>query len=433
MTEANESKRSKGKKHPGAFKRFLKVFGPGVITGAADDDPSGIGTYSQAGATLGYSTLWTAILTLPLMAVVQFLCAKIGMVSGMGLAGVLRRHYSKKLLYPCVAALLIANTINAGADIGGIAAALNLLMPMSITSLVLPVALIIVALQFWGSYKVIARVFKWLALSLFAYVAAAFLAKPAWHEVLKATVLPQVSFDRRYLVTIVALLGTTISPYLFFWQASEEVEEEVDMGRKTLAERQGATYAELRNAAADTYTGMFFSNLVSYFVIAAAAATLHVGGKTGIQSAAEAAQALRPLAGSAATILFALGLIGAGVLAVPVLTGSAAYAIAEAFGWESSLSDKPREAKQFYAVIAGATLVGVMINFLGINQMAALFWTAVINGVVSPPLLIVIMLVSNNRKVMGDRVNNTWANTLGWLTTLLMFAAAIGMFVTWNG
>ena len=432
MTRTKNSKRAMSQKHPSALRRAVNVFGPGLITGAADDDPSGIGTYSQAGAALGYTTLWAVLLTLPLMAVVQLLCAKIGMVSGMGLAGVLRKHYSKKLLYPCVIALLIANTINAGTDIGAIAAALNLLVPISITTMVVPVAMIIVALQFWGSYKLIARVFKWLALSLFAYIAAAFLAKPPWHEVLKATVLPHISFERRYLITIVALLGTTISPYLFFWQASEEVEEEVKMGRKTLAERQGATYAELGHAAADTYSGMFFSNLVSYFVIAAAAATLYASGKTDIQSAADAAEALRPLAGSAATVLFAVGLIGAGVLAVPVLTGSAAYAIAETFGWECSLDDKPRQAKQFYGVIAGATLIGVLINFLGINPMAALFWTAVINGVVSPPLLVVIMLVSNNRQVMGERVNTTRTNVVGWLATALMVAAAIGMFLTWG-
>ena len=412
------------------IKRFLKILGPGLITGAADDDPSGIATYSIAGASLGFATLWTALVTLPLMSVVQFLCAKIGMVSGMGLAGVLRNYYSRWLLYPAVFLLLVANTLNAGTDIGAIAAALNLLVPVPIAFMIVPVALLIVALQFWGSYRLIARVFKWLTLTLFAYIGAAFLARPNWREVIKATFIPQFTFDKTYLMTLVAILGTTISPYLFFWQASEEVEEEISMGRKTLEERQGATFAELRNATLDTDVGMFICNLVFYFVIVAAAATLHAHGQTDIQSATDAAQALEPLAGSAAKYLFAFGLIGVGFLAVPVLTGSAAYAVAETFGWECKLDDKPREAKYFYSVIAASTLIGMLINFAGINPMSALFWTAVINGLVSPPLLVVIMLVSNNKKVMGDKVNGVGTNIVGWAAAVVMFAAAIGMLVT---
>ena len=414
------------------IKRFLRVLGPGLISGAADDDPSGIGTYSQAGATFGFATLWTALLTLPLMAVVQFLCAKIGMVSGMGLAGVLRTHYSRKLLYPAVLGLVIANTINAGADIAAIAAAFNLFIPLPITWMIVPVALIIVVLQVWGSYRLIARVFKWLTLALFAYIGAAFLARPNWGEVLRATFIPQLHFDGKYLFMLVAILGTTISPYLFFWQASQEVEEEISMGRRTLAEREGATYAELRHAAWDTNIGMFFCNLIFYFVIIAAAATLHVSGKTDIQSAADAALALRPLAGNAATALFAFGIIGAGFLAVPVLTGSSAYAVSETFSWQCSLNDRPREATHFYAVIAISTLVGISVDFLGINPIKALVWTAVINGLLSPPLLVIIMLVSSNREVMGDKVNGLGANILGWAATAIMFAAAIGMVLTWN-
>ena len=412
------------------IKRFLKILGPGLITGAADDDPSGIATYSIAGASLGFATLWTALVTLPLMSVVQFLCAKIGMVSGMGLAGVLRNYYSRWLLYPAVFLLLVANTLNAGTDIGAIAAAFNLLVPVPIVLMIVPVALLIVALQFWGSYRLIARVFKWLTLTLFAYIGAAFLARPNWREVIKATFIPQFTFDKTYLMTLVAILGTTISPYLFFWQASEVVEEEISMGRKTLEERQGATFAELRNATLDTDVGMFICNLVFYFVIVAAAATLHAHGPTDIQSATDAAQALEPLAGSAAKYLFAFGLIGVGFLAVPVLTGSAAYAVAETFEWECKLDDKPREAKHFYAVIAASTLIGMLINFVGINPMSALFWTAVINGLVSPPLLVVIMLVSNNKKVMGDKVNGVGTNIVGWAAAVVMFAAAIGMLVT---
>ena len=414
------------------IKRFFRVLGPGLITGAADDDPSGIATYSIAGASLGFATLWTALVTLPLMSVVQFLCAKIGLVSGMGLAGVLRNHYSRWLLYPAVFLLLIANTINAGTDIGAIAAAFNLFVPIPIAFMIVPIGLLIVALQFWGSYRLITRVFKWLTLALFAYVGAAFLAKPNWGQVIRATFIPQFTFDKTYLVTVVAIFGTTISPYLFFWQASEEVEEEISMGRKTLREREGATFAELREATLDTNVGMFVCNLVFYFVIVAAAATLYLHGKTEIQSATDAARALEPLAGSAAKYLFAAGLVGVGFLAVPVLTGSAAYAVAETFGWECKLDDKPKEAKHFYAVIAASTLVGMLINFVGINPISALFWTAVINGLVSPPLLVIIMLVSNNKRVMGDKVNGAFTNIVGWTAVVAMFAAAIGMFLTWG-
>jgi len=414
------------------IKNFLNRLGPGLITGASDDDPSGIGTYTQAGAALGFATLWTAIVTLPLMIVVQHICAKIGMVSGRGLAGVLRRYYSKWLLYPTVIGLVIANTINAGADIAAISAAINIFVPIPISVMVIPIALAIVALQVWGSYHLIVRVFKWLTISLFAYVIAAFLAKPDWTAVFHATVVPQISFTSQYVTTIVAILGTTISPYLFFWEASEEVEEEKSEGRTMLSERKGATDTEIRKEKIDTIIGMLFCNVVFYFVILAAGATLHVSGQTDIQSATEAAQALRPLAGDLATVLFAIGLIGAGLLAVPVLTGSAAFAVAETLGWPSGLDEKPRRAKKFYGFIALSTLVGVAIDFLGINPISALYWTAVINGVVAPPMLVVVMLVANNKKVMGKRTNGVATNIIGWLAAIIMFAAAVGMFLTWG-
>lgn len=413
-------------------KKFLSRLGPGLITGASDDDPSGIGTYTQAGAALGYATLWTAIVTLPLMIVVQHVCAKIGMCSGRGLAGVLKRYYSKALLYPVVVGLVVANTINAGADIAAIAAAINMFVPIPISAMVLPIAVAIVVLQVWGSYKLIVKVFKWLTLSLFAYVIAAFLAGPDWLAVAKATFVPQISFTKEYATTLVAILGTTISPYLFFWEASEEVEEEKNEGRKTLSSRRGATDAEIKKEKIDTVVGMLFCNVVFYFVILAAGATLHVSGKTDIQSATEAAQALRPLAGNLATVLFGIGLIGAGLLAVPVLTGSAAFAVAETFGWQSGLDEKPRHAMKFYGVIAASTLVGVAIDFLGINPISALFWTAVINGVVAPPLLVVVMLISSNTRVMGKRTNGRFTNIVGWLAAAIMFGAAIGMIVTWS-
>jgi len=414
------------------IKRLLIVLGPGLITGASDDDPSGIGTYTQAGAAFGFATLWTAPATLPMMAAVQLICAKIGMVSGMGLAGVLRKHYARWVVYGSMSLLVIANTINAGTDIGAIAAAVNLLVPIPALVLVVPIAIGILTVQILGSYALISRIFKWLTLTLFAYIGAAFLARPHWREVLIGTVVPTLRVDHQYLMTLVAILGTTISPYLFFWQASQEVEEELNMGRLTLAEREGATDQEIKIAEIDVNTGMLFASIVFYFVILASAATLHVAGKTDIQTATDAAEALKPLSGGAASILFALGLIGSGFLAVPVLTGSSAYAIGEAFGWNCGLDEKLRTAPRFYAVIIVSTLVGMLINFLRIQPVTALFWTAVINGVLAPPLLVMIMLVSNNKEVMGKRVNGRLTNFIGWTTAALMCAAALGMFVTWG-
>jgi NRAMP (natural resistance-associated macrophage protein)-like metal ion transporter len=408
------------------------VLGPGLVTGASDDDPSGIGTYTQAGAAFGFATLWMAPVTLPMMAAVQFICAKIGMVSGMGLAAVLRKHYARWVVYGSVSLLVIANTINAGSDIGAIAAAINLLVPIPALALVVPTAVVIVLVQIFCSYALISRIFKWLTLTLFAYIAAAFLARPHWREVLVATVIPTIRFDHQYLMTMVAILGTTISPYLFFWQASQEVEEELSMGRDTLEQREGATDRELKIAEIDVDAGMFFASVVFYFVILASAATLHVAGKTDIQTATEAAEALKPLSSGLASYLFALGLIGSGFLAVPVLTGASAYAIGEAFGWKCGLDEKLHTAPRFYGVIIVSTLIGMLINFLKVPPVTALFWTAVINGVLAPPLLIMIMLVSNNRKIMGQRVNGKLTNFIGWTTAVLMSLAALGMFLTWG-
>jgi NRAMP (natural resistance-associated macrophage protein)-like metal ion transporter len=414
------------------LKSILSRLGPGLITGASDDDPSGIGTYTQAGAALGYTTLWTAIVTLPLMIVVQHICAKIGMCSGRGLAGALRTFYPRWLLYPVVTGLIVANTINAGTDIAAIGAAINMFVPIPIAALVVPIAVTIVVIQIWGSYQFIIKIFKWLTLTLFAYVIAAFLAHPELKAVLQATFVPQINFDSQYVTTLVAILGTTISPYLFFWQASEEIEEEKSAGKKSIAARKGASDHEIRAEQWDTVIGMLFCNVVFYFVILASASTLHPNGHTNIGSAAEAAQALRPFAGNAATVLFAIGLIGSGLLAVPVLTGSSAYAVAETFGWRSGLDEKPRHAKKFYAVIAISTLIGVVIDFIGINPIAALFWTAVINGLIAPPLLVVVMFVSNNKKVLGERTNGLGTNIIGWIAAAVMFAAAIGMVITWR-
>jgi NRAMP (natural resistance-associated macrophage protein)-like metal ion transporter len=420
------------RREPSRIKRAFRVLGPGVITGASDDDPSGVGTYAVAGASLGFATLWTTLITIPMMIATQFISAKVGMVTGMGLAGVLRRYYAPGVLYPAVIGLVIANTINAGADIGAIAAAFNLLLPVPIAVMIVPIAALIIILQVWGSYRLIAGVFKWITLALLAYIGAALFAKPHASDVLRGTFLPTIQFTSAFLSVLVALLGTTISPYMWFWQASQEVEELVAIGQKRLWQRRGATDTELSYAAWDVNIGMVFSNLVAYFIILTTAATLFNAGKTDIKSAADAAEALRPIAGEGARILFALGLIGAGFLAVPILTGSAAYAVSEAFGWKRGLDQQPRRAREFYGVIAASTLVGILINFAGINPIDALFWTAIINGFLTPPLLILLMLISNNRTIMGNRVNGPGLNMVGWVTTAVMSAAAIALLLTWG-
>jgi NRAMP (natural resistance-associated macrophage protein)-like metal ion transporter len=414
------------------IKRLLKVLGPGLITGASDDDPSGVGTYAVAGASFGYATLWTALVTYPLMAAVQLTCARIGMISGVRLAGVLHQRFPRPLVLLVVASLFAANSINAGADIGAIAAAINLLVPIPFAALIVPIGLVILALQLWGSYELIARVFKWLTFGLLAYIGAALFAKPDWGGVLRNTLVPHISFEPAYVATLVAILGTTISPYMFFWQSSQEVEEEVEEGRVSLRERRGASPAELKAAAWDTNIGMFFSNVIMYFIILATGATLFQAGVTTIGSAADAAEALRPLAGDGSALLLALGLLGSGFLAVPVLTGSSAYACAEAAGWKYGLGRNPRDARAFYAIIIAGTAVGMAFNFLGINPITALFWTAVLNGFLAPPLLILVMLVANDQQVMGRLTNGRWLNGLGWAATIAMFAAAIGLVLTWG-
>jgi NRAMP (natural resistance-associated macrophage protein)-like metal ion transporter len=417
---------------PGDLKQLLSSLGPGLITGASDDDPSGIGTYAVAGASLGYATLWTAIVSFPMMTAVQYTCAKIGIVSGTGLAAVLRERFPRPLVYAAVFALLVANSVNAGADIGAIAAAINLLVPIPLLVLIVPIGATILALQVFGSYEVITRCFKWLTLGLLAYIGAALFAHPDWGDVLRGTFIPTLSLDPVYVATLVAIFGTTISPYMFFWQPSQEVEVEIEHGRGTLEQRRGASTAELRAAAADTRIGMFFSNLIMYFIILATGATLFQAGQTQISSAAEAAEALRPIAGDAAALLLAIGLIGSGFLAVPVLTGSSAYAVSETFGWKEGLGQKARDARGFYGVIVAGTAVGMLFNFLGINPIDALFWTAVLNGFLAPPLLVLVMLVANDRNVMGSRTNGRWLNVVGWGTTLVMFSAAIGLVATWG-
>ena len=415
---------------PNPLRKALAVLGPGFITGASDDDPSGIGTYAQAGARYGYATLWTTLLMLPMMSAVQYICARIGMVTGRGLAGVLRQHYPRRVLYTAVLAMVVANTVNAGADLGAIAAAANLLVPVPAVVWVVPVTVAILAVQVFGSYRLIERLFKWLTLALLAYVGAALFARPDGLAVLRGTLVPQIRLDPGFIAILVALLGTTISPYLFFWQASHEVEAEKEMGRRRLWQRQGASRTELRHALWDTLAGMTFSEIVAYFIILATGATLFTHGRTGIASATDAAQALRPIAGDLSTVLLAVGLIGAGVLAVPILTGAAAYGVSEAFGWPFGLDRKPSRAPQFYGVIVVATLVGMAIDFLGIDPIQALVATAVVNGLLAPGLLVLVMLVANDRRIMGERTNGRGLNLLGWLTTGLMGLAAVALVVT---
>lgn len=411
--------------------RAFRILGPGFITGASDDDPSGIATYANAGAAFGFGLLWTALVTFPLMTAVQYACAKIGLVTGRGLAGVLKEHYPRWVLYPAVIALFAANTINVGADLGAIAASVNLIVPaVPATPLVAPIAIAILAVTILGSYRLIARVFQWLALVLLAYVGAALLSKPDVGAVLAGTLVPTMSLDPAFITALVAILGTTISPYLFFWQASHEVEEEISTGRHRLWQRQGATDAELHYAGLDVGAGMLFSNLVMFFVILATGATLHAAGQTQIGSATQAAEALRPVAGDLAATLLGVGLIGGGVLAVPILAASAAYALSETFGWPFGLDRQARHARQFYVVIAAATILGSGIGLLGINPIEALVVTAVINGLVAPPLLGLVMVVSSDRRIMGDRANGRLLNAAGWLTAAVMAVAAVALIVT---
>jgi NRAMP (natural resistance-associated macrophage protein)-like metal ion transporter len=416
--------------HAWRVRRFFTELGPGLITGAADDDPSGIATYSVAGAAFGYAPLWTALFSFPLMAAVQLMCARLGLVSGRGLAGIVRRRYSRAVLWGACTLLIVANVINIGADLGGMAEATEMVTGVKAFLWTPLYTGFIVSLLFWSSYRQIARIFKWLTLVLFAYVLAAFLAHPDWWAVLRATVVPRIEWSNSYLATFVGILGTTISPYLFFWQAAQEVEEERGAGRRTVKQRHGATGAELHRARTDVVTGMFFSNCVMYFIILTTAATLHAHGQTNITTARQAAEALRPLAGDGAYWLFTLGLIGTGMLGVPVLAGSCAYAIAEAEAWRGSLNDTPRLARKFYAVVAVSMLLGLILNFVGFDAVAMLFWSAVINGVLSPPLIVLVVLLTNDPTVMGTRVNSALLRWLGWATAAIMTVATVGMFVT---
>jgi NRAMP (natural resistance-associated macrophage protein)-like metal ion transporter len=408
---------------------WLERLGPGLITGAADDDPSGIATYSQAGAAFGYDILWTLLLTYPLMVAIQIVSARIGRVSGHGLATNIRRHYPASLLYGAVLLLLIANTINIAADLTAMGAAVNLLVggPTRVYTAVF--AAFSLSLQIWVPYQRYVRVLKWLTLALFAYVGVIFAVQIPWTTVALRTVWPHVTWSNAYITTVVAVFGTTISPYLFFWQASQEVEDlHADAARTALKHEPSQAPHALRRIGMDTWIGMGMSNVVAFFILLTAAATLHAHHITDIQTSAQAASALKPIAGPFASLLFSLGVIGTGLLALPVLAGSAAYAMAGTFKWKNSLETRPHLALPFYGIIVLATLVGLALGFTSIDPIKALYWSAVINGVTSVPIMILIMKMSADARVMGEFAVSGTLRTVGWLATLVMAAAAIAMF-----
>ena len=409
----------------------LRELGPGLISGAADDDPSGIATYSQAGAAFGYSTLWIALITLPLMAAVQLMCARIGIVARSGLASVLREHYPRWMLWSVCALLLFGNVVNIAADLGGMAAAAGLITGVPAIWFVPAFAAGIMALLVFSSYDDMTRVLKWLTLALFSYVLAGLFARPSGAAALRGTLVPHVVWSEEYLLAFVAILGTTISPYLFFWQAAQNAEHDAHRRERFTGRTPRAVQRELRAAARDVNTGMLMSNVIMYFIILTTAATLHQAGIRDVQTAEQAAEALRPLAGSWASLLFAAGLVGTGMLGVPVLAGSAAYAVAEAAAWRAGMDEKIHTARQFYGVIAVAMLVGMALNFAHVNAIRLLIWSAVINGLLAPPLIVVILVVCNNHSVMGSHRNGRALNVLGGIAAVLMTAAAAVLVWTW--
>ena len=428
MKRPNTQQDSKLRKQ-GPLRRFFAKLGPGVIAGAADDDPSGVATYSIAGAQLGTSMLWTAFITWPLMGCVQFMCARIGMVTGQGLAGALRQKFPKPLLVIASIALLIANTINIGADLSGMADAAEMLTGLNshVYVVVFGIAIAVATVRF--RYHQIANILKWLALTLFAYIFTTFLIGPDWRAVAYDTFVPSLPKGHDGWATLVAILGTTISPYLFYWQASQEVEEEKTVGRRMLRQREGATGKEIIDRKIDVGVGTFFSNLVMYFIILATALTLHKHGITHIETSKQAAEALLPLAGKFAYLLFTVGLVGVGFLAIPTLAGSAAYAFAETFRWKQGLDERLKNARAFYAVVILSTLMGIALDFAGVNPVKALFWTAVINGVLAPFLLVGILIVASDHKLMKNQPSSRTSRIVVAITALAMFVAAIALFV----
>jgi len=414
------------------FEKYWKTLGPGLVTGAADDDPSGIATYSQMGASQGFKLIWLAPFSFPLMAIVQEMCARIGLVTGVGLAANIKRHYSKKVLFLCTGLLLFANVFNIGADLGVMAKSTQLILPsLSSTFLIFFLALFSLVLQIFIPYKNYVKYLKYLTFVLLAYILSAFTVKINWSEVLQSAVIPSFSFSKDVIILICAALGTTISPYLFFWQSSQEVEEEILKGETTEAiRRTHNSPKDIKKMRIDVWSGMFFSNLVMFFIIAVTAATLFTNGITNIATAADAALALRPLAGDFAFFLFALGILGTGLLALPVLAGSASYAISESFGWQEGLYKKIKQAGAFYGIIVLAVILGIALNFIGLDPIKALIYSAVLNGIISPLMIFFIVHLSGDKKIMGDFKNKKIGNILGWLTFILVALVGIGTIIT---
>lgn len=407
-------------------RNFWKLLGPGFITGASDDDPSGIATYSQAGAGFGLSTLWTALVSFPLMAAIQGMCARIGIVTSAGLTTTLKKHYSKTLLYIFVLLSFPAIVMNIGADIAGMGAVANMLCPSVhaiIFSLIFVILLIVSLIYF--PYRKIASVLKWLCLTLMLYIIVPFLVHQDVGAILKATFIPQIHWNKEYVAILVAILGTTISPYLFFWQTSMEKEEHGAKKKTVMVDK-----AEIKDMRLDVNVGMFFSNFVMYFIILATGSVLFQGGIKNINTVQDAALALKPLAGSSAYLLFAIGVIGTGLLAIPVLAGSVSYMLAETFGWKEGLNKKWHQARRFYAILAISIIIGFVINLIGINPIKALIFTAIAYGVTAPILIAIIMHICNNKKIMGEFTNKPLSNILGWVTLLVMTGAAVALFVT---
>jgi NRAMP (natural resistance-associated macrophage protein)-like metal ion transporter len=417
------------KRKPNLIQRFFGALGPGLITGAADDDPSGIATYSIAGAQLGTSLLWTALLTWPLMAAVQMMCARIGMVTGYGLARALRKKFPTSVVAAASLALLVANIVNIGADLSGMADAAEMISGVNSHLYVFMFGIVISAATIWLPYAKIANTLKWLALFLLGYVVTAFVIRPDWLEVLHDTFAISVPRSKEAWATVVAILGTTISPYLFYWQASQEVEEEKKLGRLDTISRRGASDLEIFTRRLDVGVGTFFSNIVMFFIIVTTAFTLHRHGLTHIETSRQAAEALQPLAGSGCFLLYSVGVIGVGFLAIPTLSGSAAYALAETFGWKQGLDEKLEQARAFYAVVLLANAVAIGLDFAKVSPVKALYWSAVINGLLAPFLLVGIWMVSGDREVMYNQPSSPLTRGIVGITTIFMFAAGIAMFV----
>ena len=411
-----------------SVRRFFQTLGPGLITGAADDDPSGISTYSVAGAATGYSMLWLTLISTPMMAVIQGMCARIAMVNGEGLAAVMRQRLPRALSYSLAGLVIVANTFNVGADLGGMAAAAHLVAPIPVEALVFFFGVGLIASQAWLPYAALARIFKWLTLSLFAYVVTAFVVHPNWGTVLRFFVVPHIELNAAWLSTMVGVLGTTITPYLFFWQASLMVEEEKEAGNKTIASRRGTDEVPVKEMHADVNAGMIFSNIVAFFIIVTTASTLNLHGKHDIATAQQAAEALRPLAGNFAALLFTLGMVGTGILAVPVLAGSSAYVAAQTFRFREGLGETPHQAPKFYGILTAGILIGIAMNLLHVDAIKALFWSAVLNGVAAVPLLAVIVGFASSSSIMGRWRSSPLARAWGWGTVALMGVATTGMF-----